>query len=286
MTETLVQALLESQHPDLSTLPITAAGMGFDNTLWRLGDDLLVRLPRREVAVELTRQEQRWLPQLAALLPLPIPVPIRTGRPGSGYPWPWSVVPWLEGVPGDEAQCNPVETGFVLGGFLTRLHRIAPRDAPSSEFRGCPLASRDGTVRTRMADLSGDINHAAVAQVWAQSLDAPEHHGPALWLHGDLHPANVLFDRGVPSAVIDFGDMCAGDPATDLASSWLLSPESVAGCFAAYGESGAPGLRDRTKGWAVYFALLLLALGLKGRPTYEALARRTLEALSAALSDS
>ena len=281
MTNELVRALLGAQHPDLSELPIEAAGAGFDNTLWRLGDHLLVRLPRREVAVELTRHEHRWLPGLAPLLPLPIPAPVRIGRPGPGYPWPWSVVPWLHGVPGDEASVDPGRSGFVLGNFLADLHHPAPPGAPTSHFRGCPLTRRDQAFRQRVVDLGEEVDNALVTRIREQSLDAPEHQGPPVWLHGDLHPGNLLFDRGVPSAVIDFGDLCAGDPATDLAASWLLSPESVAECFVAYGESGDSGLRDRTKGGAVHFALLLLALGLQGRPTYETLARRTLKALTA-----
>ncbi|MER7151067.1 phosphotransferase [Streptomyces lydicus] len=41
-------------------------------------------------------------------------------------------------------------------------------------------------------------------------------------LHGDLHPANILVDRGRIRAVIDFGDITSGDPATDLSVAWML----------------------------------------------------------------
>src|SRR6516164_9130358 len=95
--EALVRALLVEQHPDLAGLRITSTSAGWDNHLFRLGDHLAVRLPRRGLASDLILHEQQWLPKLGPRLPLPIPVPVRMGRPGCGYPWSWSVVPWLVG---------------------------------------------------------------------------------------------------------------------------------------------------------------------------------------------
>ena len=114
--EGLVNDLLHEQHPDLAGLPLRHVGYGFDNSLWRLGDELLVRLPRRLIAAELISKEQRWLPELAPLLPLPIPIPVRIGRPSRRYRWPWSVVPWLIGEPGDRAVVtDPADAGQRLG---------------------------------------------------------------------------------------------------------------------------------------------------------------------------
>src|SRR6187551_357583 len=90
----LVRALLVQPAPELSSLPLELLANGWDNVLFRLGGDLVVRLPRRKVAAVLVDHEHRWLPELAPRLPLPTPTPVHAGEPGEGYPWRWSVVPW------------------------------------------------------------------------------------------------------------------------------------------------------------------------------------------------
>jgi aminoglycoside phosphotransferase (APT) family kinase protein len=275
--EELVRSLVEEQHPDLAGLPLTGLGAGWDNTLWRLGDDLLVRLPRRSVAAPLTSNEQRWLPQLAPRLPLPVPVPVRIGRPSAAYPWPWSIVSWVEGEPADRALITrPHDSAERLGRFLRALHHEAPPDAPQNPFRGVPLRQRADTFDQRLAELAAEVDVPATRRVWEQALAASPWSGRPTWVHGDLHPGNLLIAGGTLSAVIDFGDICAGDPATDLAGSWMLLPEPVMPPFAtAYGGIDDQ-LAARSLGWAVLFALMLLGIGLDDRPTYAAVGRSTL----------
>src|SRR5262245_3054836 len=86
LDESLVGRLIQSQHPDLADRRLSLVTNGWDNAIYRLGDDLCVRLPRRRVAVELVVNEQRWLPRLVANASAPIPVPVRTGTPELGYP--------------------------------------------------------------------------------------------------------------------------------------------------------------------------------------------------------
>ena len=281
--EPLVRALLAEQHPDLAALPLAELGAGWDNTLWRLGDDLLVRLPRRAAAVPLVEHEQRWLPGLAPMLPLPVPAPLRLGRPSEaiGYPWPWSVVPWLDGTPGDEATMErPDDAARRLGRFLRALHVEAPSDAPRNPVRGVPVGDRLATFEERLAALAVEIDEAAVRAVravWDRALAAPPFAGPPRWLHGDLHPGNVLVANGTVAAVIDFGDLCAGDPASDLAGAWMLLPaDAVSVLLAAYAGID-PALEARALGWAVLFGLMFVSIGLEGRPTYAAVGRRTIE---------
>src|SRR3954469_14665930 len=94
----LVDRLVRAQHPDLAG-SVRPVANGWDNALFRLGDRLCVRLPRRRVAVPLLVNEQRWLPLLAGLATAPVPVPVRVGAPGEGYPWPWTISPWYDGLP-------------------------------------------------------------------------------------------------------------------------------------------------------------------------------------------
>jgi aminoglycoside phosphotransferase (APT) family kinase protein len=276
--EDLVHQLLAAQHPDLAGRPLRLVNSGFDNELWRLGDDLAVRIPRRALAAALLANEQRWLPGLARRLPLAVPAPIRMGRPSPRYPWPWSVVPWLAGDPGDRVPVTDApDAGRKLGAFLGALHQAAPRSAPFNSWRSVPLTDRADTFGTVLPGLGSDAQQRRLLQVWQRAIDAAAHPGPAVWIHGDLHPANTLMAGGTLVGVIDFGDLCAGDPATDVAAVWLLlPPDGVEAFVVAYGAANR-ALEERSLGWASLFALILLELGTHDRPTYERMARTALE---------
>ena len=255
----LVRALLQAQHPDLAALSITPVASGWDNAIFRLGDALAVRLPRRAIAAPLVLHEQRWLPELAGRLPLPIPAPVRTGVPGCGYPWAWSVCPWIEGLGADEAPPSPDETARDLAAFLRALHHAASPEAPRNPFRGGPLRDRDLALRERLVSLAERVDVARARQAWEYALAAPAFAGTPVWVHGDLHPANLLVSGGRLAAVLDFGDLTAGDPATDLAAAWMLLPAEARAAFrSAYAPPDAATWR-RARGWALSHALACLA---------------------------
>jgi aminoglycoside phosphotransferase (APT) family kinase protein len=276
----VVGRLLADQHPDLADLRLHRCDAGWDNVMWRLGDELAVRIPRRAAAAPLIGREQRWLPELAPTLPLQVPVPVRIGHPSGTYPWSWSVVPWLDGESGDRATVTDgAVTAERLGSFLRVLHRAAPDDAPFNEWRSGPVASRTDTFEERMAKLAGQVDSRALRRVWRAALESAPHTGPPKWVHGDLHPANILIRDGAVGAVIDFGDLCAGDPAVDLGGAWMLLPPDARPRFwSAYGTPSPDcDLVRRSEGWAVLFGLMLLDIGLEGRPTYATVGRATLE---------
>jgi aminoglycoside phosphotransferase (APT) family kinase protein len=262
--EPLVLALLQEQHADLSHLPLTDAGDGWDNKLFRLGEDLAVRLPRRAASTALIEHEQRWLPRLAEQLPLPVPVPLRIGRPGCRYPWSWSIVPWF---PGQSALVAPPEdlsgTAVTLGRFVGALHRPAPPDAPRNPWRGVPLADRTSALRDHLQRVGGIVEKAAVLALWDRLLSAAPWQRPPMWIHGDLHPGNLMVAGGHLSAVIDFGDLAAGDPATDLSIMWMLLPPEARPAFlvAASGEFDAADADTvkRARAWALALGLAYLA---------------------------
>jgi aminoglycoside phosphotransferase (APT) family kinase protein len=258
--EPLVRLLVDAQHPELARRPLSFFAEGWDNTVWRLGDDLLVRMPRRELAAPLALHEQRWLPGLAAALPLPIPSPVHVGVPGCGYPWHWSVVPLLSGAPA--SGLTPLTSPGAargLAGFLRALHVPAPAAAPHNPYRAVPLNSRSDFFAARLAQLGDEITERTSDQ-WARALAAMTWLGPPVWIHGDLHPGNVLVEHGELSGVIDFGDLTAGDPATDLAAAWLLfEAPLVAEVLASYG-AGDRDLVARARGWALFFSVLLATI--------------------------
>ncbi|MEQ1756760.1 MAG: aminoglycoside phosphotransferase family protein [Vicinamibacterales bacterium] len=269
VTESLVRALLEEQHPDLAALPLTAAGAGWDNALFRLGDSFAVRLPRRAVAEPGLLNEQRWLPQLAPRLPLPVPAAVRLGVPGCGYPWSWSVTPWFEGRV-IEGPTLGHKAATTLGQFLAALHVPAPSDAPVSPFRSVALASRDERLRSNVADLEGIVDGGRVLRCWDEWRRATPWPGPPLWVHGDLHPYNVLVSGDDFAAVIDFGDVCAGDPAVDLAAGWMLFAAAARATFrAAYRQEAVDDeqLWIRARGWALVLNLVWLVQAADDEPT-------------------
>lgn len=280
ITEPLIREMLHAQHPDLAGLPIEFAGEGWDNVMVRLGEDLVLRLPRRAIADQLLRNEQRWLPGLAPHLPLPIPAPLRTGVPGQGYPFVWSVLPWLEGETADLAPPDASEAP-VLAAFLKAVHRPAPEDAPQNCNRGCPLSVKQEDTERRMALLKAETDAItpAVERAWAEGLAAPNDL-PRGWVAGDVHARNVLVRNGKLAAFIDWGDICAGDPASDLASVWGLLEDAAARRVAieAYGMSEATLARAR--GWAVFYGVILLETGRRDHPAHAKMGADTLRRLT------
>ena len=255
----LVRQLLAEQHPDLAGLALGVLANGWDNIVCTVGADLLARLPRRAQAAELVAREQRWLPVLAPGLPLPIPAPVRVGRPAGRFPWKWSVVPFLPGqVAALAAPDDLASAAVVLGEFLAALHVPAPPDAPVNPFRGGPLASRADRVAEHLGRIASCAEAAAARAIWYSASQAAPWAGPPAWVHGDLHPANILVHAGRISAVIDFGDLTSGDPATDLSVAWMLFPATERAFFwQAYGQAD-DHTRARARGWALALALVFL----------------------------
>ncbi|WP_432971892.1 aminoglycoside phosphotransferase family protein [Dactylosporangium sp. CA-233914] len=247
--ERLVRSLVRAQHPDLEG-PVWSVAAGWDNAVYRLGERLAVRLPRRKVAAELVRNEQRWLPGLAASLPVPIPAPVRVGCPTEAYPWPWSITPWLHGT---VVAATPVPSRMAfaeqLAAFVNALHVPAPPGAPANPVRGVPLPTRAGAMAERFA--SGRVP-LDLRPLWEDLAAVPFWAGPPLWVHGDPHPGNLLTGLdGRLSAVLDFGDLTAGDPATDLAAAWLVFDAPARAVFRAALAGVDENTWQRGRGWAL-----------------------------------
>ena len=255
----LVRRLLADQHPDLAALPLTPVANGWDNAIFRLGGDLAVRLPRRQLGADLVVNEQRWLPELASRLPIPVPVPLRVGLPSDDYPWSWTVVAWFDGdVAADVGLVDPIFEARRLGRFVDALHAPAPVDAPVNPFRGQPLAELRPRVVDSIERLGGSIDAAAVTERLDRLTDVADWTDAPVWLHGDLHSANVLVRDGAICAVIDFGDVTSGDPAVDLAIGWMLFDEAALDVFRASAGDVDDATWSRAQAWALHFALLYL----------------------------
>lgn len=279
----LVGALLRDQHPDLAELPISELGSGWDNVLFRLGPDLLVRLPRRVASAHLLEHEQRWLPLIGPSLPLPVPVPVRTGEPGRGFPWRWSVVPWIPGRPiHGSTELDWPAIADQLGGFVAAVNHPAPPEAPRNPYRGTSLEEREPQLHAaldragdRLATMGDGVDRGRIESVWSALRRLPASSEPPSWLHGDLHPLNILVDGGSVSGIVDFGDMAAGDRATDLSLAWLVLPASVRARFRRAAGAERP-VDDATWGRACAWAIALAVAYLSGDDVIASIGARAL----------
>lgn len=266
----LVATLLAEQAPDLADLPRSHYDAGWDNEIYRIGQGLLARFPRRQASASLVENESRWLPQLAVGVDVEVPQPVFVGHASDRYPWVWSVVNMIPGV--GASHVSPAErAGFAeqLADALWCLHLPAPATAPLNAYRGVSLAQErfDDKVRAGLAGMPHADELLARWDAWSH---APEFDGVDVWVHGDLHPHNLITDGlGNLTGIIDWGDLTAGDPATDLATAWLTFEAQGRRAFIDRMDDG--GLVDgatwqRAKAWALHLGLILATMNDNNPP--------------------
>ena len=270
--EALVRGLLAMQLPEWASLPIERVpSSGTDNALYRLGDDMVVRLPRIHWAVAGLERELEWLPLLGPRLPVKTPTPLATGSPDDEYPWPWAVYRWLAGEnPVLGQTSNSASLAPELAEFLRALRQVVLAGPPTR--RGEPLRTQDDAARAALAKLSGEIDVAAATSAWEQALRVPDWTGPPTWLHGDLLPGNLLVQGGHLTGVLDFALVGMGDPACDLIAAWSVLPARERAVFREELE-----VDDETwargRGWALSIALIALPYYKETNPGFAAVAR-------------
>ncbi|MEH1015842.1 aminoglycoside phosphotransferase family protein [Micromonospora sp. CPCC 206060] len=273
----LVRRLLGAQFPRWADLPVhPVSSAGTNNAIYRLGDDLVVRLPRIADTVEQVEFEYRWLPRLAAHSPVAVPEPVAQGVPADGYPWPWAVNRWLPGRTAEVADGGGAAVATDLGGFVAALRRADPSGARQG-YRSGPLRGRDALVRQWTAAARGLVDADAVLAAWEEALAVPDWDGPPVWTHGDLLPGNLLVDDGRLVGVIDFGAAGVGDPACDALPAWTLFDPPAREMFRA-----AAGFDDETwargRGWALTF-VSAVTYYRHTNPVMAALGRRAVDAV-------
>ena len=283
----LVRRLLVSQQPQWSELPLRAVpSSGTDNAMFRLGDDMVVRMPRIRWAVEAVEKEHRWLPLLAPHLPLVIPSPLAKGEPGEGYPWPWSVYGWLDGLDTIDGEVNDLsQAARDIAHFVGELQGIDTTDAPLAHpgGRGAALRTVDEQTRNSIDAAQGLLDTQAVTAVWEAVLETSEWEGSGVWFHGDITGGNLLVREGRIFALIDFSGIGVGDPACDLGVAWeLFDAESRKVLRAAVGADEA--MWRRARGWALCTALWALPYYLDTNPVMVTQARQKIDAVLADFS--
>ena len=279
----LVRRLLAVQFPSWSALalePVTSAGT--DNAIFRLGTDMVVRLPRRSNAARTTEKELQWLPALAPHLPLAISAPIAKGGAGEDYPFPWSVFRWLEGDNPPLERGSDHAMAHDLAQFIRALRKIettgGPRPGAHNFWRGVDLSAWDRHTRAAIEKLQTELDAAAVTEAWDADLAAPTSRNAPVWIHGDLSAGNLLERDGRLAAVIDFGGLGVGDPACDLIVAWsFFTGEARAAFREALVADDATWARGR--GWALSTALVALPHYRDSNPPLADASRRIIDAV-------
>lgn len=269
----LVARLISTQFPQWAHLPLRwLDAPGTVHVLYRLGDDMVVRLPRAGVAAEEMDKEFGWLPRLAPRLPAAVPLPLGRGVPGEGYPHAWSVYRWLEGENPVAGQLrDPDGLARDLAAFIGALRGTSLDGAPPSARGRRTLAGLDAYTREWIGRARGLIDVGAATNFWEAALRAPAWDGVPVWVHADLLPGNVLVQNGRLSAVIDFGSLGSGDPASDLSVAWSLLP---AGARQLFREQLAAddATWARARGLAFVIAIGALAYYQHSNPVFAAVA--------------
>jgi aminoglycoside phosphotransferase (APT) family kinase protein len=252
--EAVVRRLVARQFPTWADLPLRRVEpSGTVNAIFRLGDELSVRLPRRDGPTAPGSRELEWLPKLAPLLPVDVPVPVAQGRPNDDYPWFWEIHTWLEGdtVPVDDI--DAIQAARDLAALVGTMQQLDPAGAPAG--RGISLAERDPEIRYWLARFEGA---SSVTAEWERALAAPPWADAPVWHHGDLDARNWLVREGRIGGVIDWGAMGIGDPACDVMVAWKLhSPEARDAFREALPTDDATW--ERARGWALSQAVAILA---------------------------
>lgn len=258
-----VRRLVADQFPQWEHLPIKPVRPGgWDNFTFRLGDEMLVRLPSAAEYALAVEKEHRWLPELARELPVPVPAPLGLGEPGAGYPFRWSIYNWLAGASADcSTITDPTEFAEDLADFLNALRSIdtagGPQPGIHNWYRGATLRTYDDATVSALNEVKGRVDVDVAAAAWAAALEA-RWDGVDVWFHGDLAAGNLLVDNGKLTAVIDFGTCGVGDPSCDLAIAWTLLTRSDRQLLRErLGIDDATWARGR--GWALWKSLRHLA---------------------------
>ncbi len=280
VTEATALQLIREHCPQWRNLSTSKLGEGFDNVLFALGDDLVVRLPRHSAGATLLAHEQEWLPHLVSRLTLPVPEPLYFGVADATFPFPWSVVRRIGGESGDESLVTSSKINAEkVGAFWQSLHVVAPFNAPRNPLRGVPLAHREEDFERRWNEHTSSQHDDLLRRIWDDGLTSTPFSGDPLWIHGDLHPANVIGRGGEIVGIIDFGDLTSGDPAGDLVSAWMIFDDSERRILWDVYQCD-DDTRRRAAAWAVLYCLFFLAIAEEGRASFGVIARRTMAALA------
>ncbi len=288
INEQVVRDLLHEQHRDLADLELRFLASGWDNDMWRLGSELVVRLPLHREADVLIGHEIDWVAVASSSVTTLVPQLVRVGEPSRPFSYRWLVMSWIDGT--TLAASDEVESAAVardLGRFLRELHRDAPANAPTNRYRGILFAERVELFERHLSLLRNVVDESIASEIFDEALRADPWDRPPQWLHGDPHPLNLIVKHGRLAGVVDWGDICCGDPASDLAIAWMCCDSATRPVLFEELDQVHASTWTRARGWALALALAI-AFGENRRspgadPTMLEVALHTLQHIDPAL---
>jgi len=280
----LARELISDQFPEINVVELHHIGTGWDNDVYQVGE-LMFRFPRRPIGVELIQTERDALGMVAPIVELPIPTPLKIGQPTERFPYPFLGQHYVVGCAPEDLSPQTIDRAAlapILGRFLRRLHGVPISEA---EAWGVPTDPFLGEMQRMAAQIAGGVEEMASEPLLPRVLEALQMFPPdgdpeeATLCHGDLHVRHLLFDpQGMLSGVIDWGDLCIGDPAMDLIVVYaMLEPAHRQLFWEEYGPASAK-LRARARHLALAKHLALLSSAVEmGQAEVARVARDALE---------
>lgn len=273
----IARQLLVNQFPNWADLCLQIlCNEGTDNVMYKLGHDKVLRLPRTVRSARNIDKERLWLPKLAPILPISIPEILYNGRPESNYPLPWLIFRWLEGQnPNTENMVDHHQAAVDLGNFVVEMRNISPINSPNSK-RGLPLNTRDAETRAAITSLTDFYDTSLLTTMWESALAVPLWSGSPVWIHGDLHPGNLLTQKHRITSVVDFGSAGVGDPACDMMVAWTLLTSDTRRIFHSIVQPDC-ATWERGRGWALTFGIVAYPYYRISNPAFASIAKKAID---------
>lgn len=214
----LVRRLIAGQFPQWIGRPVRRVeSAGTVHAIFRIGETLVARLPLTKSHAGAVDREARLVRMLAPDLPLEIPTFVACGSPADGYPFKWAVYRWIRGDVWTSDRIGDLRVAAEdLAAFVKAIQTIDRCGPRAPGWRGRPLGDADLLIRRAIAAAASLVPADRVTAAWEEALNQPGWEKPAVWLHGDLIPTNLLVENGRLRAVIDFGCCGIGDPAVEF----------------------------------------------------------------------
>lgn len=275
----LVRELLRAQMPDLAGFALRRfESSGTVNVIYRLGEDLLVRMPRAPEYVGGPEREARWMPVFARSLPIHVPKYERLGHPTSRFPSHWSILEWVEGQPADATTLDNLDQAAIdLGEFVQSLRKFPTANAPTGgNYRAFGLAGVDDDFRDWLEMLPDDIDRSRVETIWETCISVDEWGMGPCWVHTDLRGDNLIARDGRLVAVIDWEGCTVGDPSADHLAAWWLFDGNSRETF----RTASGATKDtwfRAMGWALFMCVAAIPYYSETNPTFAGQARRAMD---------